>query len=164
MSPVCTPRLANVRLQPQRLQTAASRCRLQAGLLDGLMGRRRSPHFANEVCRVVRAAHAGVLRDLWIGTDWPCTRLRGCRSLVMRSTGQCAILPDSRQRSIAAIQFTWFGPGPVLVHITRARSWLLPASARASLSLPASQVVSASAPLPSLTGARTHALKPCCEP
>ena len=52
-------------------QTATSRCRLQA-VLDGLMGRRRSPHFADEVCRVVRAAHAGVLRDLWIGTDWPC--------------------------------------------------------------------------------------------
>ena len=34
--------------------------------------KRRSPHFADEVCRVVRAADAGVLRDLWIGTDWPC--------------------------------------------------------------------------------------------
>jgi len=34
--------------------------------------RKRSPHFTDEVCRVIRAAHARVVRDLWIRTEWPC--------------------------------------------------------------------------------------------
>src|SRR5207302_11169124 len=33
--------------------------------------KKRSRHLAREVCRVVRAAHAVVMRDCWIGTDWP---------------------------------------------------------------------------------------------
>ena len=45
------------------------RCRLQT-VLD--RSKKRSRHLAREVCRVVRAAHAGVVRDLWIGTEWPC--------------------------------------------------------------------------------------------
>lgn len=33
--------------------------------------KKRSRRLAREVCRVVRASHAVVMRDCWIGTDWP---------------------------------------------------------------------------------------------
>src|SRR5437763_16547498 len=45
------------------------RCRLQS-VLDG--SKKRSRHLARAVCRVVRAAHACVVRVLWIGPEWPC--------------------------------------------------------------------------------------------
>ena len=37
-----------------------------------IRSKKRSRRLTREVCRVVRAAHAVVLRDCWIGTDWPC--------------------------------------------------------------------------------------------
>src|SRR5881392_4471237 len=72
--------------------------------------RRDQGTFAREVCRVVRAAHAGVVRDLWIGTEWPCH----VDTVVSDSRCDQSIGCDSglAPRSSAAIQFTWSGPGP----------------------------------------------------
>ncbi len=59
----------NVQVPAAAAFAGTGRCRLQT-VLDG--SKTRSRHLAREVCRVVRAAHAGVVRDLWIGTEWPC--------------------------------------------------------------------------------------------
>ncbi len=59
----------NVQVSAAAAFAGTGRCRLQT-VLDG--SKTRSRHLAREVCRVVRAAHAVVLRDLRIRTHRPC--------------------------------------------------------------------------------------------
>jgi hypothetical protein len=70
----------------------------------------RSRHLAREVCRVVRASHAVVMRDLWIGAEWPChVDMVVVDSRCDQSIGRDSGLAPTLQRSHPV---SWLGPGP----------------------------------------------------